>query len=89
MNLLLQITPRRARSSGDCGKAPTIFPFQVDSSSSKDNTILANMQVAQTIRRHFDRGGDDTTFAKGHTHSTSQQELTFSGNSQCLNSIPH
>ncbi|KAK7835606.1 hypothetical protein CFP56_023322 [Quercus suber] len=60
---------RRARSSGN------------HSPSSDNDTILASVQVAQTLQQHFDQGGDDTAPTRGihiahHTKSQCSVETT-------------
>lgn len=49
--------PRRQRSKGDSRKAPVYTSFRGDSSSSDKDTISASQQVAQTLKRHYDKKG--------------------------------
>lgn len=50
---------RRTRIVSARWKAPTIIPSRANSSSNDNDTVLASLQVVQTLQRHFDRGGDD------------------------------
>ena len=50
---------------GAHGKASAIIPSWVDSSSSDDDIVLASVQVAWTLQRHFNRGGVDPVPLEG------------------------
>ena len=73
----LQIMSRQQKSSGDRGKAPTLASPWGDLSSSDVDTILANEQVARTLWRCFDRGGDDIVPSGG-------MHIAHRTRSQCL-----
>ena len=79
------------RSSGNRGKAPAIVPSRVDSSSSDNDTILASVQVTQTLQRHFNRGGDDTApvggIHKAHRTKSRCSVETSNASSQSCTSL--
>ena len=65
MNLLLQVISRQVRFGGDRRKVLAVVPSRADLSSNDDDTISTSVQVARTLQRRFDRGGDDLAPPRG------------------------